>query len=413
MPTFSYEGVDEKGKAVNGAIEAASADDARTKLRAKGMHPTSVKAKAGKSSARKAGAQERERTSAFMAGSVSSKELTTFTRQFSTLIEAGLPVVRALDIMEQMLRPGALRNTVMDVRDEVEQGSSLSESLGKSGKVFDDLYISMIRAGEAGGLLGKILNRLAEFREKSQKLKSKIKGALVYPAAIMTIAGAILTLIVMFIIPKFQKMFADMNVEMPGMTQALMTFASVLVNFWYLVPLVPIGAVVTFILVRKTTPGKYYTDMASLYLPVFGMIIKKSSISRFCRTLGELTQAGVPILDALGILRTAVGNQVIEQAIGDIHSAIREGDNIADPMKRSRVFDIMVVNMVAVGEETGELDKMLLKIADNYDEEVDTLVNSLMSLLEPILIVGMGGTVGFIVIALFLPMIKVIETLNQ
>ncbi len=408
MPTFSYEAVDNAGRPVKGAIDADNMDTARDKLKGKGLFPTSIAPKSGKG--RKAAAAPTERTKTFTIGSgVSQSEVTLFTRQFATLVDAGLPMVRALDIMEQMIRPGGLRNVLMDVRDEVEQGSSLSEAMIKNPKAFDELYISMIRAGEMGGMLSQILNRLAEFREKSMKLKKQIIGALMYPAAVMTIAGAILALIIMFIVPKFRKMFDEMKIPLPGITQLLMLMADFLVGYWYLVPLIPFGIAGAFWGIRSTQGGKYATDMISLYVPVFGTIIKKSSISRFCRTLGELSSAGVPILDALGILRGACGNEVVGQAVGDIHSSIREGENIADPMRRSGVFDLMVVNMVEVGEETGELDKMLIKIADTYDSDVDTMVGSMMSLLEPFLIIGMGLAVGFIVIALFLPLIAIIE----
>ncbi|MCX7935337.1 MAG: type II secretion system F family protein, partial [Planctomycetota bacterium] len=241
----------------------------------------------------------------------------------------------------------------------------------------------------------------------------QIIGALIYPAAVLTVAGAILTLIIMYIVPKFKKMFEDMNIPLPFLTEILMSLADTLVEYYYLVPLIPFLLVGGIWGIRLTRGGRYALDQVTLYLPVFGTIVRKSTISRFCRTLGELSSAGVPILDALGILRTAVGNLVVAEAVGDIHAAIREGENIADPMRRSGVFDIMVVNMIEVGEETGELDKMLLKIADTYDSEVDVLVSSMMSLLEPFLIIGMGGAVGFIVIALFLPLISIIQGMNQ
>lgn len=414
MPTFTYEAVDSAGKSAGGAIDAKSPEEVREKLRAKGLKPTGIKEKKGgskKSAQLSAAAAGPQKT--FAIGKASSSDLTLFTRQFATLVDAGLPMVRCLDIMIQMLKPGPMRNTVLDVKAEVEQGSSLSDALVKAGSTFDELYVSMVRAGESGGLLSKILNRLADFREKSQKLKKAIIGALMYPIAVLSIAGGILTLIIMFIVPKFKKMFEDMNIEMPVLTQLLMGVADFLVFYYYLVPLIPMSLIGIFVGLRSFRAGRYATDMAALYLPVFGIIIKKSSISRFCRTLGELSGAGVPILDALAILRTAVGNSVVERAVGDIHVAIREGESIANPMRRSGVFDMMVVNMVEVGEETGELDKMLIRIADNYDSDVDNLVATMMHLLEPFLIIGMGGAVGFIVIALFLPLISIIEGLNS
>lgn len=408
MAKFNYEAVDKAGRQKNGSIDAGSVEEAREKLKKKSLFPTTINPVGAKK--KKSGDPDRKRTSALMAGGVSGKDLTLFTRQFATLIDAGLPMVRSLDILEQMLKPGGLRNAVMDVRDEVEQGSGLSDSMAKCPAAFDELYISMIKAGEASGLLGRILERLAEFREKSEKLRREIIGALVYPAAVIFIAGSILTLIMIFIVPQFEQMFNSMQMEMPAMTQTLINLSAFLSTHALLVILMPFLLAIAMVMIRKTKQGKYVTDMMSLYIPVFGTIIKKSTVSRFCRTLGELTNAGVPILDALAILQTAVGNAVVADAVADIHAAIREGENIADPMKRSGVFDLMVVNMVEVGEETGELDKMLIKISNMYDDEVDALVGTMMSLLEPILIVGMGAAVGFIVIALFMPLVNMISS---
>lgn len=418
MPNFAFEAVDASGRSVKDTIEAASVEEARARLRKKKLFPTNISRKAGAKKKRKDGAggsadsAASERKKAAAIGGVNQAQLTMFTRQFATLVDAGLPMVRALHILEEMLQPGVLRNAVMDVVDDVEQGSSLSEAMAKHPKAFDTLYVSMVRAGEMGGVLDTILTRLADFREKAQKLKKQIISALIYPAAVVSVATAILLLIIMFIIPKFKEMFDGLGVELPGMTQILMDFADILVNWWYLVPGIPVILVVAFKVIRSTQGGKFATDMIALYLPVFGLIIRKSSISRFCRTLGTLTASGVPLLDALGILRTAVGNAVVEQAVSDVHTAIREGDNIADPLRRSGVFDALAVSMVAVGEETGELDKMLVKVADNYDSDIDALVSGMMSLLEPFLIIGMGGAVAFIVIALFLPLIKIIQNVG-
>jgi type IV pilus assembly protein PilC len=411
MATFVYEAVDSKGKSVKGTVDASTTDEAREKLRRQQLYPTKVDQKGGGGGKGASAAPERQK--AFTIGnSVSQKDLTLFTRQFATLVDAGLPIVRALDIMEQMLQPGSLRNTVMDVRDEVEQGSSLSEAMSKSPNAFDNLYVSMIRAGETGGLLGSILNRLAEFREKSMKLRKQIMGAMIYPAAVIMIAVTILAIIIIVIIPKFKDMFEDLNVALPAPTQFLLDFSTFLATQWYVAIGIPIGFFIFLWLVRKIRIGRKALDMITLYLPIFGTIAKKTAISRFCRTLGELSAAGVPILDALSILRQAVGNLIVEDAIGDIHTSIREGENIADPMARSGVFDLMVVNMIEVGEETGELDKMLIKIADIYDNDIDTLVSSLLTLLEPILIVSLGSIVAFIVISLFLPLISIMQSLQ-
>ncbi|MCY3021964.1 MAG: type II secretion system F family protein [Planctomycetota bacterium] len=344
---------------------------------------------------------------------VKQKQLTSFTRQFATLLDAGLPVVRSLGILQQQLRPGVLKATVSQVKEDVEGGSALSESLARHPAVFDKLYVNMVRAGEAGGVLDEILARLADYREKAQRLQQRIVGALVYPAAVITIAGTILSFIMIFIIPQFERMFKEMELgDLPGMTLLLMAIARTMVNYWYLLIFAPVLAWFGVRFAVKTPQGRLLADRLKLKMPIFGMIISKSAISRFCRTLGTLVQSGVPILDALAIIKNATGNQVVANAVETVHSSIKEGDTIAEPLRYSGVFDDMVVNMIQVGEETGELDRMLIKVADTYDSEVDTLVGALMSLLEPVLIVGMGVTVGFIVISLFMPLLSALKGLS-
>lgn len=344
---------------------------------------------------------------------VKQKHLTQFTRQFATLLDAGLPVVRSLDILQRQAQ-GALKETIAAVKEDVEGGSSLSESLSHHAIVFDKLYVNMIRAGEAGGVLDEILSRLADYREKAQRLQQKIVGALVYPAAVVTIAGGILSAIMVFIIPRFEQMFREMNIgEMPALTSLLMFVAHTMADFWYLLLLLPVIATFAFRFVVKIPEGRKYVDKVKLNIPVFGMIASKSAVSRFCRTLGTLIQSGVPILEALSIIKNATGNQIVADAIEAVHCSIKEGDTIAEPLRHSGVFDELVVNMVQVGEETGELDKMLIKVADNYENDVDVLVGGMMSLLEPVLIIGMGMTVGFIVIALFMPLITMMNNLSN
>lgn len=414
MPKFSYEAVDRSRRRTKGTIEADSAEEARLQLRRQGLQTTNITQEAGKKKqGGGAAAEDPERKHAFVMGGVNQAELTLFSRQFATLLDAGLPLTRCLKILEAMLAPGVLKNAVMDVSDDVEAGSSLSESMLKCPKVFDTLYTSIIRAGEAAGALDTMLLRLADFREKSQRLKKQIVGALIYPAAVISIAGAILALIILLIVPKFKKMFDDMKIEMPTPTLMLMSFADFLENHYGKVFIAPFVLLGLFKVFRRTDAGKMATDQVSLYLPVFGTIIRKSSVSRFCRTLGTLTSAGVPILDALNIIKTAIGNRVVEVAVEDIHAAIREGEGISSPMSDHNVFDTMMISMVEVGEETGELDKMLIKVADNYDNDVDTLVSSMMSLLEPFLIIGMGLAVGFIVISLFMPILKIVEGVGK
>ncbi len=343
-----------------------------------------------------------------LGGGVGLGELTQFARQFSTLLKAGVPIVRALGVIAEMTKPGNLRNAILEIQAEVEGGSGLSEAMARQGKVFDQLFVSMVRAGEAGGFLGQVFKRLADFLGKSYRLRKQVIGAMIYPAAVTTLATTILAIIMVCVMPKLIKVLIDMGAPIPWLTQWLIDITGLFTAFWFLLPLVPLLLATTFFALRATDRGRYALDLFALYLPVFGKILKKSAISRFCRTLGELGTAGVPILDSLLIIEDAVGNRVLATAVGDIHQSIRSGEGIADPMRRSGVFDPMVVNMVAVGEESGELDSMLKTIADDYDEEVDQMVSGLMSLLEPFMIVGMGIAIGTIVIAVFWPIIEFI-----
>jgi len=417
MPTFVYEAMDSQGKEVKAEIEAGSEQEAVDKIKAQNFFPSKVILKGGAKAAMAAGPQAvKRKRGGFSLGfrRLSQKNLTSFTRQFATLMDAGLPIVRSLDILHAQLRPGVLKETVGDVKEDVEGGSSLSEALSKHPTVFDKLYVNMVRAGEAGGVLDDILARLADYREKAQKLTQKIIGALVYPAAVITIAALILTFIMIFIIPKFETMFKEMDLgQLPFMTQMLLTIAHAMVDYWYIIMFLPVLLFMGFKMIGRTTGGRLLIDRFKLKVPIFGQINSKTAISRFCRTLGTLVQSGVPILDALSIIKNATGNVIVAGAVEQVHASIKEGDTIAEPLKHSGVFDDLVVNMIQVGEETGELDKMLIKVADTYEGEVDTLVGALMSLLEPILIIGMGVTVGFIVISLFLPLIAIMERIGK
>lgn len=410
MPVFVYEALDSQGQEVRGEIEAVSSEEAIVKIRNKSYFPTNVKEKAAKRQRSAGGARKKK---SFAIGRVNAKQLCTFTRQLSTLQDAGLPIVRSLKILEEQQKPGVLKNQLGEVAEDVEGGSTLSEALGKHPKTFNKLYVNMVRAGEAGGVLDSILERLAAFMEKSQRLKKQVISALIYPAAVITVAGLILAGIMVYIIPKFKEMFADMRIELPGLTLLLITISDWLKNYYYLIPLIPVGIFVLIKVIGANKTRRYIIDKIKLKVPLFGQIISKSTISRFCRTLGTLITSGVPILEALSIVKEATGNAVFENAIGRVHDSIREGENIVGPLAQSKVVDAMVLNMVDVGEETGELDKMLLKIADTYDEDVDALVGGLMSLIEPLLIVFLGGAVGFIVVSLFLPLIALMQNLGQ
>lgn len=412
MPIFVYEAVDSSGKKVQNEVEAETKEDAVNLIHEQGLFPSSVKEKAGGGGGAKAvDKKEKKKKRGSVGGKVPSKILVEFTVQLSILQDAGLPIVRSLKILAEQSRNANLGATLQVIIEDVESGSTLSEALSKHERIFDRLFTNMVRAGEMGGVLDVILRRLAEFMEKAQKLKKQVIGALVYPIAVLSVAGVILAGIMIWIVPQFKQIFGDLNVELPELTLLLIAISDLVKGYWFLIPGIPFA--IWFILktARKNPSGRMLLDEAALKVPVFGVIIRKSNISRFTRTLGTLVTSGVPILEALAIIKSAISNQVIANAINLIHDSIREGESIAEPMGASGVFDAMVVNMVDVGEETGELDKMLIKVSDTYDNDVEVAVEAMISLIEPVMVIFMGGTVGFIVIALFLPLIKLVETL--
>jgi len=413
MPAFEYEAMNSEGKVVTAEVQARNTDEAIAKIRELNLFPTRVKEKAvGKGAPRAERAGRGFRKRKFVIGGVRSKQLTLFTRQLSTLTDAGIPVVQSLDILEQQMRSCALKYIVGSVANDVESGSSLSEAMANYPKAFDSLYVNMVKAGETGGVLDSVLQRLAEFRERAARLKRRILGAMIYPAAVLTFAGGILTVIVLYVIPKFMSMFNELGVELPAPTRILLGISHGAVMYWYLLPVIPIGIFVLYKAIRSTKTGRYISDWLKFRIPLFGKVINKGAIARFTRTFGTLIGSGVPILEALNISRDTAGNYVLANAISSVHDSIREGDPIAAPLSESKVCDAMVVNMIDVGEETGNLDTMLLKIADNYDEEVDVAVEGLTSALEPIMVVCLGLVIGFIVISLFLPLIKLMNSLS-
>jgi len=420
MPVFAYKVLDSKGKELTGNIDAEDTNQALNKLRNSGFFPTSVieeksrKRKPGFAPATSSGGQGMNITIRIPGfDRVKNKEITLFTRQLSTLIDAGLPLVRSLNVLRDQCKPGLLKDTINGLAAEVESGSTFSEALSKHPKVYNKLYVNMVKAGEVGGVLEIVLQRLAEFAEKSQRLASKIKSALVYPALVISVAFGVLGFLITYIVPKFMEIFEEMEAgEMPGMTMTLMRVSDIAKNQWYFVILGIIALVIFVKLLAKNQKAKYVMDTGKLHMPVFGPLLQKVAISRFSRTLGTLIKSGVPILQALSIVKDTAGNEVISQAISKVHDSIREGESIAAPLGESKVFPLLVVNMIDVGEETGSLDQMLLKIADTYDDEVDTMVGALTSMLEPILIVSMGVIVGFIVIAMFLPLIALMTNVG-
>jgi type IV pilus assembly protein PilC len=407
-----------------------------------GYFVTKISEKRGRAATDKKKGKKKGKT--FSIGRVGGKTLTTFTRQFSILQDAGLPVLRSLRILENQAKPGALKNCLIDVCDEIESGATLSEAMSKSPKAFDRLYVNMIKAGEAGGALEVILQRLAEFQERAQSLKRKVRGALIYPIVVVLFAVGILTFIMLRIVPEFQKIFDEFEVALPAATQVLITIAYSVKNWWFLIPGIPISIWLFVKLLCRFRAGKYGFHLFLLKLPIFGQLVEKNIIARTTRTLGTLVSSGVPILEALNITRETAGNYVVEELYGKVYESIREGETVAQPLKEhgrarfhpmalffwafflagpigmmlyllkfnQKIIEDMVVNMVDVGEETGELDTMLYKVADTYDEEVAVLTEGLMRLIEPLLIIFLGGAVGFIVIALFLPLIELIQTLS-
>ena len=411
MPVFQYEAMDARGQEVRAEVDAGTQEEAITKIRALGQFPTQVRMK-GRKAAPKA-VEEKKKVHSFTLGRGSGKQLTQFTRQMSTLQDAGLPILRSLRILESQTKQGVLKNALQDIVEDVEAGSTLSEAMEKHPKAFDRLYVHTIRAGEAGGVLDQILRKLAEFMEKSQALKRRIVGAMVYPVMVIGIAVGILALIMVFIVPKFKDIFAKFNIpSLPAPTQILIDLSSQVRNNWFLLPAIPIGLWVLVRFIKASDFGSYAIDWVKMKLPVIGSIVNRQAIARFSRTLGTLIAAGVPILEALNITRETVGNAVVSKALLQVHDSIREGESIAGPLRESGVVDPIVINMVDVGEETGELDKMLTKVADTYDEEVDHLVGSLVNAMEPIIVIFLGGSIGFIVVALFLPLVTLIQNVG-
>ncbi|MEE3370033.1 MAG: type II secretion system F family protein [Planctomycetota bacterium] len=483
MPTFQFQAMDATGQEIRDFIEAATEEEAQSTIRQMGYYVTSIKAKRG------AAAQESRvgrKKKPFGIGGGGSKKVTAFTRQLSILQDAGLPILKSLQILEDQSKPGSLKNALIDTCEEIESGATLSEAMAKCPRTFDRLYVNMIKAGEAGGAMELILQRLADFMERSQSLKRKVIGAMIYPCFVVGAASLILTGIMIWIVPTFQEMFEEFDLELPAVTQLLIAISEATAQFWYLIPLLPLTLWLFVKLIRKFRHGRMGWDIFILRLPVVGSLIEKNIMARTSRTLGTLVASGVPILEALNITRETAGNGKFEYLYSQISDAIREGETMAVPMKAhsrlgfhvvatffwfltgavpgllilvlaaiaqtrpeadtmegktlvfmllqvgggavgicgvlavlvyflrmgGRVVDDIVVNMVDVGEQTGELDTMLYKVADVFDEEVKVMTDGLMALLEPLLIIFLGGAVGFIVVALFMPLIDLITNLT-
>jgi type IV pilus assembly protein PilC len=343
---------------------------------------------------------------------ITVKDIMLFTRQFSTMIDAGLPLVQCLKIMADQTDNPTLKTMLRDINNSVQSGATLSDALRKYPNHFDDLYCNLVAAGETAGILDTILKRLSEYIEKAERLKRKVKSALAYPLIVMFVGVVVMLVIMIFVIPTFEEMFSSFGKELPGLTQMVIDVSNVLINQWYIIVPCLIGAFIAIKRFLKTDLGRYLFDRYSLKVPIFGDLMRKVAVSKFTRTLATMLQAGVPIITSLDIVAGTAGNKVVEEALIDSRSAIAEGRPLVDPLLESQVFPNMVTSMIAVGEEAGALDVMLLKIADFFDEEVDVAVETVMTMIEPLMIVFLGGTVGTLIIAMYLPIFGMGSAVN-
>jgi type IV pilus assembly protein PilC len=414
MPVFQYSALDTQGVEIKDEVEALSQKEAISKIRNMGYFPTKVRERgAVKKGGKKTAARTtRKRGSG---GKVKVKYITQFARQLSTLQDAGLPILRSLRILEEQQK-GTFKKVIGYVADDIEGGSTLSEAMARYPKTFDRLFTGMVAAGETGGVLDLILSRVADFMEKAEKLKSRVKSAMVYPLVVLCAAFGILLGLMKYVIPSFKTVLEEMvSGKLNPVTTTVLGVSNWIATQygWAIILAFPVGFMFLLRIVRKFKMGRYVLDAIKLKLPVMGQLTNRVSVTRWTRTLGTLISAGVPILDAITVTRDTAGNEVFSNMLNNVHNSIRQGDTFAGPLRQSKTVDLIVANMVAVGEETGDLDKMLLKVADNFDEQVDVLVASLMSMLEPIMIIVLGGVVMLIVLAVFLPMIQVITSLGS
>jgi type IV pilus assembly protein PilC len=425
MQKFSFVAVDAAGKESRGVIEAPSQAQAIAKVRSQGLFPTAVGpvgdtaattgVRAGPQQARGTGLKMEIKLPAFLRGRVKAKDLMVLTRQLATLVDAGLPLLRGLRVLLRQTRNNTLRNALESMGQSVESGSTFSEALQQHPRVFNHLYVNMVRAGEAGGVLETVLTRLAEFMEKAEKIKNKVKSAMIYPCVVLVAAVTILVFLLTKVIPKFEEIFKDLleGKKMPAITQFVIGASRVVRNNAPLVVGIIVLIVILLVLWGRTRAGRTAIDAFKLRMPMFGTLVRRSSIARLSRTLGTLLSSGVPVLQALTIVRDTSGNAVIARAVQKVHDSVKEGESMTAPMEASGVFPPMVVSMVEVGEETGALPDMLIRVADTYDDEVDNAVAGLTSIIEPVMILFLAVIVGTIVIAMFLPLVSIISTLAQ
>ncbi|WP_448384656.1 type II secretion system F family protein [Desulfosoma sp.] len=403
MPKFVWKGINRKGQKVQGEIEALSITIARQMLERQGLSLKSLKPKPKDLLEYIPALQEK----------VKEKDLVLFTRQFSTMIDAGLPIIQCLEILQDQTENKAFRKVLRVLKKDVEEGATFSEALRKHPKVFDQLFVNLVATGEAGGILDVTLTRLAAYLEKVASLKKKVRGAMTYPAIVVAIAVIVIALILIYVIPVFAGLFKDAGVSLPAMTVVVMTISDFTKNYfhWILLGLILVG--ILFGRFRTTRRGRDMTDRIFLRIPVFGTLLKKVALARVTRTLGTMLSSGVPILESMELVAATAGNTVVEKAVRDVQQAVSQGKTLAEPLQQSGVFPPMVVHMVSVGEATGALDSMLSKVADFYDEEVDATVEALTSLLEPMLIVFLGVTIGGLLVAMYMPIFQLADVVSR
>jgi type IV pilus assembly protein PilC len=436
MATFQYIAKDSAGNETRGTVEAGDRNSAIASIRAQGLLPTALgevksaaaapaqapraktKGKApaakGKGSGLNRNIEINIKMPKFLQGKIKTKVLTQFTRQLATLVNAGLSLMRGIEVLKRQMKNQQMRDALDGIADSIASGGTFSEALTAYPKIFDDLYINMVKAGEAGGVLEVVLARLADFAEKSEKIKNKVKGAMIYPSVVLFAAIAITAFLLVMVIPKFKQVFADMlgGQSLPAVTEFVISASEFVQHNGIMVAVAVVSVVVICKIVARTEAGSYFFDMLKLKMPVTGTLAQRSAVSRFTRTLGTLLSSGVPILQSLVITRDTTGNKVLTKAIQDVHDAVKEGESMTQPLSHCTVFPPMVVSMVEVGEETGALAEMLTRIADTYDDEVDNAVAGMTAAIEPALIIVLAVVVGTIVIAMFLPMVKIIGSVS-
>lgn len=409
MPDYKYTAIDRNGAQTSGKVDANSEEQARQKLMARGLMVTSL---SGAAAAAPVAAPAKKSIGFSFGAKVTQDEVTVMTRQLATLITAGLPLLRALELIQKQERNPAFKEILASIADSVSQGNNLSEALQSHPKTFDKLFVNMIRAGEAGGVLDKVLDRLAKFREKAERIQRKVKSAMVYPAVVVSVAVVIVFILMVKVVPSFQSLISSQKAQMPPLTAFVVAISNFLLTFWYLVPVVLFGSVFGMKAWLATPKGKEIFDRILFKLPKIGGFVQIVSVSRFARTFGTLMASGVPILQSISITRDTLDNVVIAQSLERVHDRVRDGEPLSIPLEQTGVFPSMVTSMIQVGEETGQLPEMLNRVADIYDDEVDTAVGALTSIIEPILIVFLAVVVGTIVLAMFMPLIALIQKMT-